>query len=237
LNNIRSLHEISGKAQGCGMLEKMADHDEKSLPLSVGKLFELNRYAVEYGVNINGAEIDIIAKPIGDPFGATVYIETTVQYVDNTKYGKDATKFILVKSIDPSAKCLSVSTKGFTAEVKERSIKSGIITQSYQELFRQFEKFHPYVEKILANTAVVNLIDSYEEPFFKDVFGKHTATEWLNNWLLDKNGLSKWLIVLGEYGTGKTSLTNVIQYRWLQRYHLNPDSPIPIRIELRNFSR
>jgi predicted NACHT family NTPase len=43
--------------------------------------------------------------------------------------------------------------------------------------------------------------------------------------------------VTGEYGTGKTALTKILQYRWLQEYKRNPALPIVFRIELRDFAR
>lgn len=37
--------------------------DEKTLPLAIGKLFELNDYNIEYSKKIHGAEVDIVATP------------------------------------------------------------------------------------------------------------------------------------------------------------------------------
>jgi len=102
--------------------------DEKSLPLAIGRLLEMNNYIVEYGSKINGAEIDIIAKSKGDPFAPFIYIEATIQYVDNTKYGKDLTKFAMIREIDPGATCLCVSQAGYTADVMERAGKTRILT-------------------------------------------------------------------------------------------------------------
>jgi hypothetical protein len=42
---------------------------------------------------------------------------------------------------------------------------------------------------------------------------------------------------VGEYGTGKTALTRVLQYRWSTAYQKDPSLPIPFRIELRDFTR
>jgi hypothetical protein len=209
--------------------------DDKSLPLAVGTLFELNNYSVSYGIHIHGAEIDIVARSKGDPFAPTIYIEVTVQYVDNTKFGKDTTKFVLVQAKDSGAKCLCISE--FTPNVKERALHAGIVTQTYRELFSQFEKFSPYVDASLSSPLALSLIGAYEEPYFRDDFGEQLATDWLEKWISDTNPISKWLIVLGEYGTGKTALTIVLRHRWLKKYQADASSPIPIRIELRNFSR
>ncbi|HCK7253840.1 TPA: NACHT domain-containing protein, partial [Pseudomonas aeruginosa] len=57
------------------------------------------------------------------------------------------------------------------------------------------------------------------------------------NWKTEQTPESNWLVILGEYGTGKTALTQNLQYEWTNEYKLDPSQPIPIRIELRNFSR
>ena len=168
---------------------------------------------------------------------STAHIEATVEYVSVEKYGKDATKFLLLSRKEPSANLLCVSSQGFTASVKERASESGVVTFTYNELFAKFEKFTPYLEKVLRDSALQKLTQNYEEPLFNDSKGTDSATKWLNFWKGYAPEEAKWLIVLGEYGTGKTSLTKVLQYRWLTEYHQDPSAPIPVRIELRNFSR
>lgn len=77
----------------------------------------------------------------------------------------------------------------------------------------------------------------YEEPRFQDVLGNEYATEFLSDWRSRADSRSGWLVVVGEYGTGKTALTRVLQFRWLRDYSTNPALPIPFRIELRDFAR
>jgi uncharacterized protein YjbI with pentapeptide repeats len=209
--------------------------DEKSLPRAIGTLLELNNYEVEYSVKIHGAEVDIVARKRGDPFSPVLYVEATVQYVDNTKYGKDATKFLLVREVDKNARCLSVSTSGFTPDVLERAKKSDIFATSYEKLFASFERFDSYVEHVVSNATIRALLDSYEEPYFRDVTGEHLATKWLQEWKVSSE--APWLVVLGEYGTGKTALTQKIQHDWISDYKEDASSPIPFRIELRSFVR
>jgi len=121
--------------------------------------------------------------------------------------------------------------------VKERAQESGVSAFSYDELFAKFEKFTPYLTKVLSDNSIVKLVQNYKEPLFNDIRGVDHATKWLNRWKSYAPDEAKWLIVLGEYGTGKTSLTRILQYRWISEYHIDPSAPIPVRIELRNFSR
>lgn len=210
---------------------------EASLPLAIGNLFKMNNYDVEYDVHIHGAQVDIVATSKGDPFSKPVYVEATVEYVSTEKYGKDTTKFLLLAHKSPGCNLLCVSSRGFTAAVKERAVESGVSALSYDELFAKFEKFSPYLNRILNDPALLKLTQSYEEPLFNDAKGVESATKWLSLWKGYAPDEAKWLIVLGEYGTGKTSLTKILQHRWLSEYRLNPSAPIPVRIELRNFSR
>ena len=220
-----------------GTIGDRTAHTEASLPISIGNLFKMNNYDIEYDVNVHGSQIDIIAKAKGDPFSLPVYIEATVEYVSTEKYGKDTTKFMLLARKQPGSTLLCVSSKGFTAFVKERALESGVTALSYDELFAKFEKFTPYLIKTLSDSDNQKLNSNYEEPLFNDAKGVEPATKWLGYWKGFAPENTRWLIVLGEYGTGKTSLTRILQHRWLQDYHSNPSSPIPVRIELRNFSR
>lgn len=223
------------KAENAG--GNSAELTATTLPLAVGELFALNNYDVQYSKKIHGAEVDIVATPKGGGFGSTIYLEVTVQYVENTKYGKDLTKFSLVREMDKSCVCISVSTAGFTPDVRERAGKTGITLRTYSEIFAQFEKFSAYVDGVLGNREISALAASYEEPYFRDDRGEHLAPEWLSEWMLGSGTSSNWLVVLGEYGTGKTALTLKLQHDWLLSYQRAPNHPITVRIELRNFVR
>lgn len=73
-----------------------SEFDSKSLPLAITRLFELNNYTVQGPLHIHGAEIDLVAHHKSDPFSVPIYIEATIEYVDNSKYGKDVGKFALI---------------------------------------------------------------------------------------------------------------------------------------------
>ena len=209
----------------------------ETLPTAVANLFRLNNYKCEENVQIHGSQIDIVAKAKGDPFAPAIYIEVTVSRVDNDKYALDMTKFHVVQRDDPSCVCLSVSLQGFTAPVKERAKASGVRTQTYQELFQSFERFSAYIEKIITDRTIIDFSSTYEEPLFADDQGTDRATDWIAQWAQKESAEDNWIVVLGEYGTGKTALTRMIQLRMLQDYIKEEGRPLPIRIELKDFTR
>lgn len=225
----------------CDTLSGMSAFTSTSLPDAIASLFRLNHYQVTGPVQVAGAEIDLVARPLGLAFASPVYIEATVQYVDNGKYGKDLTKLAMVQREDPTAKCLIVSSDGFTVSVRERAKATGVECYTYQELFAEFEQFQPYVENMTGVTRdakeLRELQDAYQIPFFDDSHGVDDAIAWMDSWLAKSDSKDSWLIIIGEYGTGKSALTKMLQLRWLKRYVADPSSPIPIRIELGQFTR
>lgn len=218
-----------------------SEFDSKSLPLAIKSLFELNNYDVIESINVHGAEIDLVARHKSDPFSSPVYIEVTVEYVDNDKYGRDVGKLALIREKEPDAQRLIVSSEGFSNPVQERAKESRIQTFTYEQLFSRFEKFESYINKVLENSDLAkelrHLDSIYEEPYFEDDRGKDVATVFLRHWRDSAGADERWLVITGEYGTGKTALTKILQYRWLTEYKKNPSVPLPFRIELREFVR
>jgi len=208
---------------------------------AITSLFVLNHYEVKGPLKIHGAEIDLVAKPKFDPFGEPIYIEATIEHVDNDKYGKDVGKLALIGEKEPGARRLIVSSTGFSLPVVERAKATRIETLTYDELFAKFERFDPYINIFHSTEAtgieLTELNQIYEEPDFNDKLGREKATPFLTKWRDDASSSNKWLILVGEYGTGKTAITKVLQYRWLQNYKQDPSLPIPFRIELRDFTR
>lgn len=151
----------------------------ESLPYAIGALLEMNNYSVTYDVHIHGAQVDIVAAAKGDPFAPKLYVEATIEYMSTAKYGKDTTKFILIKKESPGSVCICVSSTGFTPDVRERAEASGVLTFTYDEIFKKFEKFGDYADLILRDISTKQLVASYEEPQFNDKKGQQYATKWL----------------------------------------------------------
>src|SRR5262249_52169252 len=153
---------------------------------------------------LHGAEIDLIARAKRDPFSAPIYIEVTIENVDNEKYGKDLTKFALIREKQPDARCLIVSSSGFTLPVLERAKETRIEALTYEQLFAKFERFDKYVTSILDASDLAlelkNLDAIYEEPDLFDQYGTHKATTFLTKWRSSQERGNRWLILVGEYG-------------------------------------
>lgn len=106
----------------------MSNFTPESLVTAVTQLFELNHYIVSGPEKVNGAEVDLIATRKADPFARKIYLEVTIEYVDNNKYGKDVGKLAMIGEVDRDADRLIISSSGFSLPVKERARATRIET-------------------------------------------------------------------------------------------------------------
>jgi hypothetical protein len=210
------------------------------LERAVAELFKLNNYEVSGPLHVQDASVDLKAVPLGDPFAKPIFIEATVEYVDNTKYGKDLTKYVACQEKYPGSSFLIVSLKGFTQSVVARA-PANVLLLTYNELAAKFEKFLPYQIAVLDEgklaAELAKLAQVYEEPQFEHDSGLDKALEVLHDWAVDSAVSAGWLIVVGEYGTGKTALTQMMLRQLMERNRTDPTAPIPVRIELRDFTK
>jgi hypothetical protein len=90
----------------------MSSFTPEKLVEAIKNLFELNHYDVTGPQQIHGAEVDLIAKARNDPFAVPIYIEATIEHVDNNKYGKDVGKLAMVAELDRDVQRLIESFSG-----------------------------------------------------------------------------------------------------------------------------
>ncbi len=209
----------------------------EELQSAVEQLFRLNNYDVAGPLQLDGASVDIRATPRGGLFPRPVYVEVTVQRVDVAKFGKDLTKFHACRMETPECDFLVVSSSGFTEGLEHRA-PAGVRLLTYDQLFAQFERFAAYERAVLTEGRLFDELERlaavYEEPEFADPVVR--ATEELDTWLAAPTS-DPWLIVVGEYGTGKTALSKILLRRWMEEHKRQPERPVPVRIELRDFVR
>lgn len=208
-----------------------------SLADAISTLFQQNNYDVEGPLKLHGAEIDLKAMSRADIFAPPIFIEATIEYVNNDKYGRDLTKFVLIREKMPDARLLCISSTGFTQDVIERAKESRIETITYDALLVRFQRFHSYLQRVARDADLLALDKIYQEASFEDALGTVAATAFLSGWRRQLSPSNPWIVVIGDYGSGKTALTQVLLKRWSQECLTDPALPIPFRIELRDFTR
>lgn len=127
-----------------------------------------------------------------------------------------------------------------TKEINELAKIEKVEITTVHELIEGFANFSAYLK---------TYIEQYEEtPIFQNgSYVPLTATleskedvgiidDYLDNWLKSKGQLQ--LTILGDYGTGKSTVAKRLAYRQAKRYLENPaNERIPILIELKNYQK
>jgi hypothetical protein len=230
---------------------------------AVAQILDSAGYDVSNTVSIAGAEFDIIARRRNAPTPDVYCIEVTVSNIDNTKYGKDLTHFVMApKLIDPAVKCVLISASGFAPRTKERAEEANIYCWTYDEFRRLFMPTSAYERYVLGPPEedpirsapkesfrprpfwleVEDLQGEYQDPTIQVISGKNdtvvspSALAWFDAWLAKPESERRWVSLVGDYGSGKTALTKVLLRRWMRDYRRG-GTILPIRIELRDFAR
>lgn len=222
--------EISKSEQGRRFEEKVKD------------VLELLGYQVELDVLINGDQVDIIAQKSDGPLKIFFLVECKDE---SERIGVKKIRDLFARVRTAEAKYLGirglfVSTKGFTKEANSTAKGLAIQCFSFEELERSLMPCKPYLEWLIADF----------EREFKDIYvdlnGEHRVKErttlcrpidtFLDKWLKDKS--QNHLSILGEYGTGKTTLCRYYAATLAKRHLDDPVSNrIPILINLRDYAK
>ncbi len=126
----------------------------------------------------------------------------------------------MIAELEPAARKLIVSSKGFSAPVAERAKATRIETLTYSDLFKKFVRFEPYVSSFLGDTPEAvelrRLSDIYEEPEFIFI---HTLTRARVDYLPAARCLPRLPHAACRACRGPASPadSDVLRSRWLDR--------------------
>ena len=199
---------------------------------NVLKILNLN------SININSTNNDDIIKfCIGDfivsythfiigEFKGKEYIDL---YIDNkdTEYLQDKNEIIRIIVINKN------ETLNINIEQKTKIKKFQYLHLTYLSLFNQFIPVLTYIEN--QKKFLKNKIDKiFIEPTVKQNNDtKINALTCINDWLNNENETKNFLILLGDLGTGKTTLSMKISQNLIHDFEANPsETGLPLYIDL-----
>ncbi|HMW31377.1 MAG TPA: NACHT domain-containing protein, partial [Plasticicumulans sp.] len=128
--------------------------------------------------------------------------------------------------------------RSYTRDALSYAKSQGLIAVTPQELEAQLFDFRPYLDRLrrrfeespLARHYVAQRVLLESEPELKDgVDLIEHAQAWANG-----AGRRLWL-VLGDYGTGKSSFFKRFAYELATRAIQEPDAPVPLAIDLKDY--
>ncbi|NTW53251.1 MAG: NACHT domain-containing protein [Chlorobaculum sp.] len=212
----------------------------KSFEERVAYLLRLLGYTVEREQLIDSNRIDLIARKRADFGREEVYF---VECKDHQAVIPKETVQIFRTWLDGStarqmqARGMVVAAKDFSAAARSFAREQGMQALTYDELERGLFDFSPYLARIrqryeaspIAATYVDQLLKLEKKPDDNATPMLPHALDWISG-----TGSRLWL-VLGDYGTGKSTLVERLAYELARRCETDPESPVPIAVNLRNF--
>ena len=226
--------------------EPPSDPGKRPVPLldrekfvgQVAKIYRVTGHKVQRDAVIDGGKIDISAAlPIrlGRPDQIT-YIRCMHEATT-----EDVSDFNDVLSKSPRAVGMIVSQYEPKSDAMESARKHGIMVLTYDELVSQTINFSPYLEKCIKDYMRegvgqgVPLKRLYvEQDIIEDRTEKiSTLSDYVQDWLGDDS--QNLLVILGDFGTGKTSYTFKLASELAEKYKQENAGIIPIRIELKSY--
>lgn len=206
------------------------------------RLFQLNNYDLEGPLTLNNQHIDFCATPrLAPSLAAATYVVVRPRGIDVSQYQIDAAVFAAIRHKNRRASIIYLAQAEPDPQVLKLAESSDIDVVSITALRKRFAQFEPYVNYVLKKGDIASKLAEmdriYEESSFNDPHGQVSATKFLTDWLRGNSNAPPWIVVTGDYGTGKTALTQVLLRRWMQLYEQGESVPLPIRIELRTFGK
>jgi len=227
----------------------------KELPLwmktedDVKTLFSFYGFNV-MSVSIEGRQIDLIAKR-NDTFNIADEIwivEITTEKVDSTKGSKDYEKLALAQKTDyPNAKLMIITTDSYTDDQKRSLQKLGVNAFTYEE----FESKQLDLSKIAAmQIRTIRLNERNDVGYNPNVYIEPSLSIRLTNDELKEISVKEWVesslinttaslcALLGNLGSGKTSLLQHLVLLGCDEYLANPNSGVlPLYIPLGKYKQ
>lgn len=219
---------------------KDPDPDWKKFELAVHKTLQLLGYGVEHNTSLANCQIDVYAEREFPLFVHRLIVECKRL---SSAAGVDVVRelFSIVKTVSSNAAPvhgLLVCDKGFTADAKGFAQQCGITLRTLPEL--QFEVFDPdpIVRYAIDSFEADNLSNTYI-PLSCAISESKSGTIYkpVEKFLDDffKRTKKPGVAVLGNFGSGKTSLCKHYAYQLAKRWNReDPGSLLPIYVNLRD---
>jgi len=201
------------------------------------ELFRLMGYEAEVDKAMGGSQIDIFLTR-KDQIESRHYIVECKDWeknVDKTVVDEVENNLKSVRNSFSFCRAIIVARKGFTKEARKYAASLSIKVMTYHELLNNIVNFDKYVSGIKTLYAGTELEKNYVEQdiVVEDSEGAVPVLDFFNQWL-DQDGGGH-LTLLGDYGTGKTSLSKRLVYDMALEYENDKtENRVPVLINLKD---
>jgi WD40 repeat protein len=205
----------------------------------VAILYKLLGFKVKPDNKINDVQIDLMIEKKEGGAHLQAIVECKNKPITSTERNQILAQQLVVKQNLPSFQHIAVSSKGFASGTRSTLEKMGISCITYSELLHELVPLDQYVEKLIFEyedwiTKNWNGQDWFirpdieTDPEYKLKSAMTHIAGWLGN---DRTNL---LTILGDLGTGKSTLAGFLAYQLARSFRDDPlRHPAPVLIPLR----
>jgi HEAT repeat protein len=226
------------------MSEISANTKGKNFERRVANLFTLLGYSVQKDVLVGGRQVDLVIEDRSGPLSRIYIVECKDQAapVTTSQYDSFRGRLVVAKTdLTPKVRGIIVSSVGFVKEIKAQSQRDEIELVTISELETSVIDFRIYIRDLIQRLENDASLEYFVEPNLRREYLtlSRPAHGLIQEWLADP--LSNQMTILGDYGTGKTTLLKHLALSMAQRYQQEAleggaRARVPIFIDLRDYT-
>lgn len=214
----------------------------KAFEAEVAELFRMQGYDVRPNIKISSTQNDIYASIKYGFLETGVLIECkfkfdendTVKSSDVKKCSSNLEVYNKQRYYGKADKAFLVTNGDFAPEAREVAHQLDVVLFNLNELINKLINFEPYLKKLIQDyenselfAHYIDLYTTNEDSLLKE--------EIINFYLNEDRGNA--MVVLGDYGTGKTSFCLNLAYELASQKLNGYFVPIPLIIQMRDYSK
>jgi NACHT domain/Restriction endonuclease len=228
---------------GKGRPPKEAEHSDQSntaqgteFERRVAALYTLLGYTVRHNLHLSSRQCDILCERVNVGAPATKLLVECKYRGKSGPTRADISAFMADYDALKSKHCLTaaavVSNHPFTAETRALySDRPDILLTTETELTDDLLRVRSCLTRYVAEYRGSEIHDTYIA--LKDSWGQDLY-DWFCNW---SHGTSRLAVLLGDFGTGKTTFLKFLKYTLAQSYLSGGSTTVPFYFVLRDFNR
>lgn len=204
----------------------------------VATLYSLLGFEVKRDIQLSGIQIDLLIQQKVGGFVTQAVVECKNKRITSDERDQILAQQNIVQRGLPRFRWIAVSSKGFAADTRTALEDAGVDCVSYPELLNELVPLGGYVNSLIAQYENWTHINWHDEDWFirPNVTTDKTnqrlqALTYLGKWLGDAH--SNHLVLLGDVGTGKSTLLRFLAYNLGKSFQGDPlRHPAPVLIPL-----
>ena len=210
----------------------------KSFEEKVAAVYRLFGYKAEPRRVIEGVQVDLFVHKREAGFSIDAVVECKDKRVTAKERNQILAEQRVVQQKYPAYRWLVVSSRGFAEDIKTALEAVGITCRTYDQLLHELIPLENYVRGLVLDFEDFkrkswNGEDWFIEPFIQTDVTRKTfpALKYIERWRADDR--LKHLTLLGDLGTGKTTLAGYMAWKLGQAFLKEPHRhPAPVLIPL-----